>query len=400
MPLFRPESLRSQDRLHGDVNLAPPTSWQTITIMLVAIFATAVTFMCVARYSRTAQADGVIESDRGMVELMAPSTGVVSRIMVVEGQRVRRGQAIAMLTRSTQSGRGSLEQRRADAIAAQQTALSRRDPAMRSAAEARIAEYQSDDQRSRSDQAEIASQITEQKALIQAAAADLAKAQEVAVRGFISQRDIRIREESLASRQQAMSRLMQSMSAAKAEQRASQRRIDQERATLASQMAQAGSEQAALAVQAAEDDNVPTVMIVSPVDGIVADLSKVVTGRSLPQGQAAATVLPDGGTLRLRLTLPAATVPQVAPGQAARVSVEAFPYQTYGTVPARIQRVTEAGMADGEFVAIAMLGARSVRAYGVERPLKPGMRVSARIQTDRRTLVQWLLDPLYAVARR
>jgi membrane fusion protein len=400
MPLFRPESLRSQDRLHGDVNLAPPTSWQMISILLVAIFAAAIAFMCVARYSRTAEAEGVIESDRGTVDLVAPSDGVISRIMATEGQHVRRGQAIAILTRATLSGNATLEQRRIDAIRAQREALARRDPAMRGAAAARMAEYESDEQRARTDQAEISSQMDEQRALIAAAAADLAKAQEVAVRGFISQRDIRVREEALASRQQGMSRLTQAMTSARADERAARRRIEQERATLATQMAQAGSEQAALEVRAADDDNVPTTTIVSPVDGVVADLSRVVTGRSLAHGQAVVTVLPDGGSLRIRLRLPAMTVPQVAPGQDARISIEAFPYQTYGTVPARIVRVTEASAPGEEFVALASLAARSVRAYGVDRPLRPGMRVTARIRTDSRTLVQWLLDPLYAVARR
>ena len=400
MPLFRPESLRSQDRLHGDVNLAPPTSWQTITIMLVAIFATAIGFMCVARYSRTAQADGIVESDRGTVELVAPGAGIVSRVMVGEGQHVRRGQAMAILTRGTQTETGTLEQRRAEAIETQRRALSRRNPAMRGAAQARIAEYQSDAQRARTDQQEIATQMTGQRALVEAAAADLAKAQEVAVRGFISQRDIRVREESLESRRQGMSRLTQALSSARADERAAQRRIDKEQASLETQIAQSGADEAQLGVQAANDGNVSRITIVSPVDGVVADLSRIVAGRAFTQGQGTATFLPDGGSLRLRLTLPARTIPQVAPGQEARVSVEAFPYQTYGTVPARIVRVTEASVPGGDFVALASLGVRSVRAYGVERPLRPGMKVTARIRTDRRTLVQWLLDPLYAVSRR
>jgi membrane fusion protein len=39
-------------------------------------------------------------------------------------------------------------------------------------------------------------------------------------------------------------------------------------------------------------------------------------------------------------------------------------------------------------------------AYGESFPLQPGMLVSADIVFDRRSLVAWLFDPIYAVTRR
>jgi membrane fusion protein len=41
-----------------------------------------------------------------------------------------------------------------------------------------------------------------------------------------------------------------------------------------------------------------------------------------------------------------------------------------------------------------------MQAYGESYPLQPGMLVSADVVFDRRSLVQWLFDPIYAVARR
>jgi membrane fusion protein len=41
-----------------------------------------------------------------------------------------------------------------------------------------------------------------------------------------------------------------------------------------------------------------------------------------------------------------------------------------------------------------------VAAYGRAVPLQPGMLLSADIVIDRRSLLQWILDPLYAVGRR
>jgi membrane fusion protein len=39
-------------------------------------------------------------------------------------------------------------------------------------------------------------------------------------------------------------------------------------------------------------------------------------------------------------------------------------------------------------------------AYGQAIPLQPGMLASAEIVFDRRSLLRWLLDPIYAVGRR
>jgi membrane fusion protein len=40
-----------------------------------------------------------------------------------------------------------------------------------------------------------------------------------------------------------------------------------------------------------------------------------------------------------------------------------------------------------------------VSAYGQDMPVQPGMLLSADVIIDRRTLLEWLLDPLYAVGR-
>ena len=60
-----------------------------------------------------------------------------------------------------------------------------------------------------------------------------------------------------------------------------------------------------------------------------------------------------------------------------------------------------AGRSDGAeaFLVHAAVPA-AVLAYGVARPLRPGMTVTARIRTRPRTLLAWLFDPLLAVRRR
>jgi membrane fusion protein len=49
------------------------------------------------------------------------------------------------------------------------------------------------------------------------------------------------------------------------------------------------------------------------------------------------------------------------------------------------------------FRAVVQLDAQSISAYGREFQIQPGQRFSAVIVLDRRSLIQWLFDPIFAV---
>jgi membrane fusion protein len=42
----------------------------------------------------------------------------------------------------------------------------------------------------------------------------------------------------------------------------------------------------------------------------------------------------------------------------------------------------------------------NIAAYGEAIPLQPGMLLTADVVFDRRSLIRWLFDPLFAVAQR
>lgn len=46
------------------------------------------------------------------------------------------------------------------------------------------------------------------------------------------------------------------------------------------------------------------------------------------------------------------------------------------------------------------LDRHQMQAYGEDLALQPGMLLTADVVIDRRTLLEWLLDPLYAAGRR
>lgn len=402
MQLFRQEAMRSQDRLHGDIDLAPPTSWQTISIGIAASFLVAIVFLSLASYTRISNADGVIESTLGTIDVSSGMAGTVAGMRVSEGQKVRKGDVLLIVDHRTNDAQGSLEARRAEAVTAEDEAARRQEPALRQASEARISALSDEADAARADLVAAGEQIRTQQELVDAASQDLEKARVIAANGFVSQQDIRRREEALASRVQGMSRLRQQAASARAAISRASSEIARERAELSARIGEVAGSRAQIRARAAAQDAALQTTIIASVDGVVTGVS-VAPGARIEAGVPTMSIVPSGGKVRIRLSLPPQAAAMVAPGQTARVSIDAFPYQTYGTIEARIDQVTSAAIPTKEglrFIAYATPQTTSVEAYGKSRSLRPGMTATARIKTMEMTLLEWLLDPLYAVARR
>jgi membrane fusion protein len=95
-------------------------------------------------------------------------------------------------------------------------------------------------------------------------------------------------------------------------------------------------------------------------------------------------------------------------GQDVRLAVDAFPYQRFGTVRGKVVTVATSSMSaqgeDGRPIVVypvtVELEQPSVAAYGRREPLVSGMTLTARIVTEKQSLLQWLFEPLFAVQRR
>jgi len=52
------------------------------------------------------------------------------------------------------------------------------------------------------------------------------------------------------------------------------------------------------------------------------------------------------------------------------------------------------------FLVRVKLDSPNVKAYGTEIPLRPGHTLTADIEIDRRSLLRWMFDPLFAFSGR
>ncbi len=76
----------------------------------------------------------------------------------------------------------------------------------------------------------------------------------------------------------------------------------------------------------------------APFAGMLGAVAPVRPGGVLSVGDVVATVVPDG-TLQVAARYPAASIGRIVPGQRAQIRLDAFPWTSYGAVPARVERV-------------------------------------------------------------
>lgn len=406
--LFRSEVLRARtDRLHGSINIATPIAWQLISALLFGGLVILAGFLAFASYARTETVAGLITLDKGTPAIVASRSGTVTDIRVREGQHVRAGEQLATIraadalsSNSTAPDRirKSLDEQ-SHHLSEQQLLLLQASTADRARLEAQLGGIQME-------LPSIEAQIVDQRELVGTAENDYKDALAVATRGFISKRDVENRQAAYLSRRQQLAQLQQSLSSKRAEAAQIQRSIAQSSASARAQAEAAQGDKASLSQQQVQADLAQGYVLTAPFDGVVTAVT-VRAGQAVTAEQQLMLVLPKDAQTRVELYVPTTAAGFLATGQEVRISVDAFPYQTFGTIPSRVDTISGAAImrqsANGStpfYLATATLDRPWITAFGKRQPLLPGMTLTARIVTQKRTLAEQLFAPVFAVRDR
>ena len=150
--------------------------------------------------------------------------------------------------------------------------------------------------------------------------------------------------------------------------------------------------------------------IAAPVDGVVQDVGALAAGSFARQGDRLMAVVPAGGGLEIRAWIRNRDVGFVEPGQTAIVKIDAFPFTRYGTAEGLVEGVSldavgEAGAGPpgggpddftAGYLARIALVRPSLEIDGAVVALRPGMQAAVDIRTGRRRLLEYVLAPLVA----
>lgn len=410
--LFRKEVFANQGRrLSGEVILASPPSGHWLTALLVGAVIVGVAFATLASYARRETVQGWVVPDTGLIRLVAREGGVVESVSVQEGQRVQAGQVIAIVRRASElEGRDAVAEL-AGSVEAQTQAAGLRASAAQAVLEAEARRLEQRVAALREQTGQLDARVSAQESRVALAGEEVRRAEQVAAQGFLTRRELDTRRAAALNDDIVLGELRTDRLRLEDEISGLQARLHTIPIDLQAARADAAAASAVLSGERVRTDSQGAYAITATVDGIVAALPARF-GQAVEDGATLAVITPGGGQLGVDLYVPSRAAGFVDAGQEVRLMYQAFPHQKFGTGGGRVVSVSGTVLAPRDVDAPGMLftepvyrvrvalEADIVNAYGREAPLRPGMLLSADIVVDRRSLLEWLLDPLYAAGRR
>jgi membrane fusion protein len=151
-------------------------------------------------------------------------------------------------------------------------------------------------------------------------------------------------------------------------------------------------------------------VVSAPVGGRINSLQAWV-GMNAETGIPFLSIVPENARLEVSLLVPAKAIGFLARGQTVRIAFDPFPFQRFGFYKGTVTSVSDTLLKPNESVGAMVLKEpayrvtvqlerQTVTAYGGEIALRPDMSLKADIVIDRRSLIQWLFDPLMSARGR
>ena len=410
--LFRPEVAegRRQGWL-GSIQLIRPVSLSVLTALVVVSAIAVGLYIFIGEYTRKARVTGYLVPDRGVMRLAAPQAAQVLERHAVEGQVVRQGDVLFVLSVERATTQGDTHAAVLASLAARERSLqaaSRRRQELQDTQMSAMAQ-QLENMRRELVQMDAEAGLHRQR--LQLAQEALARLESLKADQFVSSAQVQAKaEEVLGVRAQ--------LQALERQQGAHRREIGtleaRQRELPLNEQAEQGEierELAELAQESAENEALRRIVLRAPQDGTVTAVSAE-PGQSVGAQAVLASLVPGGAALQAHLFAPSSAMGFVRAEQTVLLRYEADPHQKFGHQMGRVLQVSRTPLPASELGGLTGAAAepmyritvaleqQAVQAYGQPQALSPGMQLEADVLLDRRRLIEWIFEPVLSLAGR
>lgn len=415
-PLFRRAALAAQKpRAFGEILLVRPLAYRLLSAAALLCALAIVALFAWGSYTKRSSVTGQLVPSAGLLRMYPPQAGIVAEKRVAEGQMVRAGETLYLITGERQSGTmGSV-------LAGISEQLGARQDSLRHELE-RTRQLQREEQEGlRRQVAALASELDKIDSLLAGQQARVALAGETSRRyqslldqDYISREQRQQKHEELLDQEARLKSIER-------EQIALRRELGLRRENLAglrlkheNQQAQIERVISSTRQELGESEGRRLLAVVAPIDGtataVVAEVGQAVDGR-----RPLVSIVPAGSALTAQLYAPSRAVGFVRPGAPVLMRYQAYPYQKFGHARGSVVSVAKTALPASEISTLLPPGAdaqgseplylisvalesQSITAYGVDQPLQAGMLLEADVLQERRRLYEWVLEPLFSLS--
>mgnify|MGYP003643806814 FL=1 len=154
----------------------------------------------------------------------------------------------------------------------------------------------------------------------------------------------------------------------------------------------------------ASTDQLNRTVLVSPLRGIVNNLSVTTIGGVVRPGEEILQIIPLDEELVVEARVKPENIAGVRPGQEATVKLSAYDYTIYGTLKGTVKLISadtfkdeRSRAADGDphYKVTLQVDTEHLTPRQASLQIRPGMQASVELHTGSKTVLQYLLKPLY-----
>ncbi len=400
-------------RLHGDVLIVPRVSHRLILCLFLLWLSGVLYWLTHSTYARKETVQGWLQPPSGITRVYAGMDGIIEQVLVEEGERVFDDQALIVIEGVNVLANGQrLESELMDEYAIQQSVLAEQLTRSRGTFRQQAQDIAQRIETAEDDLALLDEQIAilnQHRSLL---SGQVTRYRDLSRAGHVSSADL----EAVTNQELALRSEIQALRRNRVNQqnRIEQLRIEQSilprehadaTATLTMRLSDISQQITRLRGQQART-------ITATRDGIVHNLQAVPGQRTNAVGVPLMSLTPQDEVFSAQLLVPVRAAGFISVGQSLNIRYDAFPYQKFGLYKGTVTEVSQTvqlphevldtpfALREAVFRVSATINSPTVQAYGQELSLKAGMTLSADIELSDRSLLQWLLEPLYTLKGR
>lgn len=409
---FRQEVLEFQrQRSFGEVVVLRPLSFHLLTAIAVSIAIAIIGFAYWGEYTRKAHVKGYLAPNMGLIKIYPPEAGTLIEKHVTEGQSVKRGDTLfvlstersSRLTHEAQAAAIEQLRQRRDSLKEELTKQHHIDQIEIETLQVRIRD-------ARAELAQIKVEMATQKQRAASAEESLRRYRSFLVKKIVSELEVRLKQDEWLDQQGKLQALERSRLGLEGKLNSLRFELSSSRLKTKNQEAVIEREISTREQELTEYESRRNIVITAPNDGIVTTILAS-GGQTANTASPLLSILPAGAVLEAHLLAPSRAIGFIAHDQIVALRYQPFPYQRFGSYRGRIKAISRTlitpkdadlpvNLDESVYRVIVALDAQKIKAYGEDIPLQAGTLLDADIWLDRRRIIEWILDPIISVTGR
>lgn len=410
--LFRSEAVAgSRVQWLGEIVMIRPLTFSFLTTIAALLAALVVALFCLGSYTKRSSVSGQLMSDLGVVKVSTPQAGIVLQKSVREGQPVRRGDLLYIVSSERQTtSRSDIQEAISGQVARRQQSL--RDELIQTSRvqkDEEIALHKRLDAL-KAEQDNVIRQLSSQRGRIELTEDSLKRGAQLFEQGFVSKEIMQQKQAELLDQRLRLQALERDEISVGRELLATQNEITSQPLRQKNQLAQIERQLANTEQEWTESEAKRRIAIVAPESGVATAVTAEV-GQTVDGGRAVVSIIPRGAQLQAHLYAPSRAIGFVRKNDRVLLRYQAFPFQKFGHAHGSVMSISRSPLSASQFTGDAIAGGnaeplyritvklarQTVMAYGNPQPLQAGMLVEADIPQEKRKLYEWVLEPLYSL---